>query len=48
MEMTMVEPVRDYELKAFFTYVIGVLERLGIPFSQTDCLSGNDIGQASA
>jgi hypothetical protein len=21
------EPVRDYEMKAFFTYVIGVLER---------------------
>ena len=26
------EPVRDYELKAFFTYVIEVLERLGIPY----------------
>lgn len=26
------EPVRDYELKAFFTYVIKVLERLGIPY----------------
>lgn len=26
------EPVRDYELKAFFTYVIAVLERLGIPY----------------
>jgi hypothetical protein len=26
------EPVRDYELKAFFSYVIGVLERLGIPY----------------
>jgi hypothetical protein len=26
------EPVRDYELKAFFTYVIGVLERLKIPY----------------
>ncbi|MFQ5813896.1 MAG: hypothetical protein ACE5I2_12030 [Anaerolineae bacterium] len=26
------EPVRDYELKAFFTYVIDVLERLGIPY----------------
>jgi hypothetical protein len=26
------EPVRDYELKAFFTYVIGVLERLEIPY----------------
>jgi hypothetical protein len=27
-----VEPVRDYELKAFFTYVIEVLERLDIPY----------------
>ena len=26
------EPVRDYELKAFFTYVVEVLERLGIPY----------------
>ena len=26
------EPVKDYELKAFFTYVIDVLERLGIPY----------------
>ncbi len=26
------EPVRDYELRAFFTYVIEVLERLGIPY----------------
>jgi len=26
------EPVRDYELKAFFTYVIDVLERLGVPY----------------
>jgi hypothetical protein len=26
------EPVRDYELKAFFTYVVQVLERLGIPY----------------
>ncbi len=26
------EQVRDYELKAFFTYVIDVLERLGIPY----------------
>jgi len=26
------EQVRDYELKAFLTYVIGVLERLGIPY----------------
>jgi len=26
------EPVRDYELKAFFTYVISVLESLGIPY----------------
>jgi len=26
------EPVRDYELKAFFTYVIEVLENLGIPY----------------
>jgi len=26
------EPVRDYELKGFFTYVIEVLERLGIPY----------------
>jgi hypothetical protein len=26
------EPVRDYELKAFFSYVIGVLERLDIPY----------------
>jgi len=26
------EQVRDYELKAFFTYVIEVLERLGIPY----------------
>ena len=25
------ESVRDYELKAFFTYVIEVLERLDIP-----------------
>jgi hypothetical protein len=27
-----VEHVQDYELKAFFTYVINVLERLGIPY----------------
>jgi len=27
-----VERVRDYELKAFFTYVIDVLERLDIPY----------------
>jgi hypothetical protein len=27
-----VEHVQDYELKAFFTYVIDVLERLGIPY----------------
>jgi len=27
-----VEPVRDYELEAFFTYVVGVLERLSIPY----------------
>lgn len=26
------EPVQDYELKAFFSYVIGVLERLDIPY----------------
>jgi hypothetical protein len=26
------EQVRDYELKAFFTYVIQVLERLDIPY----------------
>lgn len=26
------EQVRDYELKAFFSYVIAVLERLGIPY----------------
>lgn len=26
------EPVRDYELKAFFTYIIEVLESLGIPY----------------
>lgn len=26
------EPVRDYELKAFFSYVIEVLERLDIPY----------------
>jgi hypothetical protein len=26
------EPVRDYELKAFFNYVIEVLENLGIPY----------------
>ena len=26
------EPVRDYELKAFFTYVVDVLERLNIPY----------------
>jgi hypothetical protein len=26
------EPVRDYELKAFFTYMIEVLESLGIPY----------------
>ena len=26
------EPVRDYELKAFFTYAIEALERLGIPY----------------
>jgi len=26
------EPVRDYEVKAFFTYVIDVLERLDIPY----------------
>jgi len=26
------EPVRDYELKAFFTHVIEVLESLGIPY----------------
>lgn len=26
------EPVRDYDLKAFFSYVIGALERLGIPY----------------
>jgi hypothetical protein len=26
------EPVRDYELKAFFSYVIEVLERLKIPY----------------
>jgi len=28
----MTEPVRDYELWAFFTYVISVLERLDIPY----------------
>jgi hypothetical protein len=27
-----VEHVQDYELKVFFTYVINVLERLGIPY----------------
>jgi hypothetical protein len=26
------EPVRDYELRAFFTYVVNVLESLGIPY----------------
>jgi hypothetical protein len=26
------EPVKDYELKAFFAYVVEVLERLGIPY----------------
>jgi len=26
------ERVRDYELKAFFTYVIEVLEQLNIPY----------------
>ena len=26
------EPVRDYELKAFFSYVVEVLENLGIPY----------------
>ncbi len=26
------EPVRDYELKAFFAYAIEVLERLGVPY----------------
>ncbi len=26
------EHVRDYELKAFFTYVVDVLERLDIPY----------------
>lgn len=26
------EPVRDYELRAFFSHVIGVLERLEIPY----------------
>jgi len=26
------EPVRNYELKAFFAYVTGLLERLGIPY----------------
>lgn len=26
------EPVRDFELKAFFTYAVDVLERLGIPY----------------
>jgi len=26
------EPVRDYELKAFFTYVVEALERLNIPY----------------
>jgi hypothetical protein len=30
-EQTM-EPVRDYKLKAFFTYVVDVLERMGIPY----------------
>jgi len=28
----MLEPVRDYELRVFFTYVVEVLERLGIPY----------------
>jgi hypothetical protein len=28
----MLEPVRDYELRAFFSYVIEVLERLEIPY----------------
>jgi hypothetical protein len=27
----LMEPVRDYELKAFFTYAINLLERLEIP-----------------
>jgi hypothetical protein len=27
-----VEQVRDYELRAFFTYVVDVLERLDIPY----------------
>jgi len=26
------ETVREYELKAFLSYVISVLERLGIPY----------------
>jgi hypothetical protein len=26
------EPVRDYELRAFFTYVVEVLDRLRIPY----------------
>jgi hypothetical protein len=28
----MTEPVRDYELRAFFSYVVNVLERLNIPY----------------
>jgi len=28
----MLEPVRDYELKAFFTHAVEVLERIGIPY----------------
>lgn len=28
----MLEPVRDYELKAFFTYAVEVLECIGIPY----------------
>jgi hypothetical protein len=28
----MLEPVRDYELKAFFTYAVEVLEHIGIPY----------------
>ena len=28
----MLEPVRNHELRAFFTYVVKVLEPLGVPY----------------
>ena len=28
----MIKPVRDYELRTFFSYVVNVLERLNIPY----------------